>query len=581
MPRSLIKLKSKYKVELTISVGKGCNMKRTFLAIITTICLLLATGALITILHIDRPLFINQIITFTDKNGDTLVGTYYPGELPAGILLLEGFGSDQITMRNIARQFIDHDIHVFTFDFSGHGRSPGTLGYDNASTDRLAWQVLAAKKQFMQASGLDSLQIILLGHSLGARVALQSAILDSERIAGLILIGTQVNLQTNVQAEFFTGTNDLDLDWVQKLGPENPPTNILMLSGSWDDILTPQAADLLLDKLAGKDLEFDNFSDWGFNTGTFRSTKLYPRLLHNYEIFSAPLLGYATYMAYQFWGLPLIPPAPPWTSQARIVLWGTSLIGIFLVLIGSINLTRHLSANKDMVFSITITNLNRFLWAKLLLWLGALPIGILITAFFFFLPVGTPAFNLYYLAFLSGYGTLLFLLYRFGRMPGTQGSLPFHRNSTQPPLQKLLVAVGVSAALLFLTATFARTGWFFVFPLNVRFLWLILFTPITALGFWIGLHETQMITSHTSGKFALQLVSYLIGLFPFFGYTIFLLAIGSISGVVSGIQGLIILILVLLSGILIQQIGKRAWYTAIFQAVLLYWLILPQGVLFK
>ena len=54
------------------------------------------------------------------------------------------------------------------------------------------------------------------------RVALQAATMTDTPPKTLILLGTQVNLITNQQAEFFTGTSDADLEWVQALGPENP-----------------------------------------------------------------------------------------------------------------------------------------------------------------------------------------------------------------------------------------------------------------------------------------------------------------------------------------------------------------------
>ena len=43
---------------------------------------------------------------------------------------------------------------------------------------------------------------------------------------------------------------------------------------------------------------------------------------------------------------------------------------------------------------------------------------------------------------------------------------------------------------------------------------------------------------------------------------------------------LAVLCLVLAFGGLLQAVGRHAWLTALCQAVLLYWLILPQGVLF-
>jgi len=63
-------------------------------------------------------------------------------------------------------------------------------------------------------------------------------------------------------------------------------------------------------------------------------------------------------------------------------------------------------------------------------------------------------------------------------------------------------------------------------------------------------------------------------------YTIFLASIGSLSGVIGGVQGLLILGLALTFGYLLRQITRRYWLVALCQALLLYWLILPQGVLF-
>jgi type IV secretory pathway TrbL component len=49
---------------------------------------------------------------------------------------------------------------------------------------------------------------------------------------------------------------------------------------------------------------------------------------------------------------------------------------------------------------------------------------------------------------------------------------------------------------------------------------------------------------------------------------------------VAGFQGLLILALVLAAGDFLARLIRNVWYVALFQAVLLYWLVLPQGVLF-
>ena len=57
-------------------------------------------------------------------------------------------------------------------------------------------------------------------------------------------------------------------------------------------------------------------------------------------------------------------------------------------------------------------------------------------------------------------------------------------------------------------------------------------------------------------------------------------ALGSLSGVIGGVQGLLILGLALTFGYLLRQVTRVYWLVALCQALLLYWLILPQGVLF-
>ena len=112
--------------------------KKLSFKVLTILGLFLALGSILTIAIVDRPLANQQPVAFKASTGDSLVGTYYPGTKPVGVLLLEGFGSDQVTMTSLASEFARDGWHVFLFDFSGHGRSPGTLTFDNAQTDRLA-----------------------------------------------------------------------------------------------------------------------------------------------------------------------------------------------------------------------------------------------------------------------------------------------------------------------------------------------------------------------------------------------------------------------------------------------------------
>ncbi len=533
---------------------------------------------------LDRPLSKSQSLEFIEGNQDVLAGTYYQGTQQYGVILLEGFGSDQVTMTSLASEFVRNDWHVLTFDFSGHGRSSGTLTFDNARTDRLAIQTLTAIQEFKRISGLADNRIFLLGHSLGARVALQTATINSN-VAGLILLGTQVNLSTNIQSEFFTGTSDIDLPWVQSLGSDNPATPILLISGSWDDILTPSNAELLFSKLTAGEYDYQDGYFSSKNTqNAIRQQLILSNLVHNYEPFSSAVIKEIKFWLNNHFQTEI---SDSYLPIIRIWSWVISLIGVFILLIEirkQFFKGEEIGNNQNQ--STQITNLRKFLWGKVLLWLGALPVAAILGSIFFFIPIGKPVLNLIYVCFIGGYGILLMLLYKLGKMPGVNGKLRNRgigsfsfRNlvtSSKKDRRRFLLSIGITIATLIITAAYTRTGWFFVFPINLRLIWLLIFTPFTALGFWIGLRESEMLPKRAG----IQLAQMLIGLFPFFLYTILMAALGSLSGMIGGLQGLVILWLVLTFGNLIQKISQRPMLTATCMAILLYWLILPQGVLF-
>lgn len=208
--------------------------KKPSLEIITMIFAGCLIGTLATLYAIDSDLLYPEEINFADPAGDSLIGSYYIGTGARGAIVLSGFGSDATAMRNVVGELKSIGFHVFTFDFSGQGKSPGTLTFDNAALPRLAEQVLTAKEEFKTLSGLTDGEIIFVGHSMGARVAIEAETLDRSPIRGVVAMGASINLVTNVQSEFFTGTSDLDRfllvpaismqqihQWISSLSREN------------------------------------------------------------------------------------------------------------------------------------------------------------------------------------------------------------------------------------------------------------------------------------------------------------------------------------------------------------------------
>jgi predicted esterase len=297
--------------------------------IIAVISIIIAVGVIGSLYSLDWRFFKGEKINFSFFNGEKLFGKYYSGTKNAGIIFLEGFGSDHIALKSIMSDFFELDLHMFVFDFSGQGRSSGILTFDNAATDRLANQVLLAKEQFKALSGLTEAEILLLGHSMGARVALQAATMDSNKVAGLILLGTQLSLDKNVQSSFFTGVDDSSLGWVQNLSTLNPDVNILLASGSWDDILPKKSAYLLYEKLSNTTVS-EPFARMVTTNGKIRELAIYPAIFHNYEVYAPKIIAKSKSWAAEVFALPVISYGAS-KATARIVL--CFLVGLLKLLL--------------------------------------------------------------------------------------------------------------------------------------------------------------------------------------------------------------------------------------------------------
>jgi fermentation-respiration switch protein FrsA (DUF1100 family) len=553
------------------------SFRKNVFLILSLLALSLTIISLSLIYYEDRSLQTGIVVRFQDANGEELVGSYYPGSLNAGIILNIGFGSDQIALKGIASEFARLNFHVFTYDFSGHGRSPGKLGFDNAATDRLANQLLVAKELFKSLSGLNDSQILLLGHSMGARVALQSTTIDSNNVSGLILLGAQVNLGTNLQSDFFTGVNDNDIAWIQNLSATNPSTDILLITGSWDDILTPQAANLLYEKLGGASSPFS------------RELVIIDFLFHNYEIYSYDAITYALNWGIEKLGLESNPSYTADGILLRTILWITSITGLFLFIIFGftfLNQFEQIKPNEAQSdqkknMDVKIINIKRFLLVKLALWLLAIPVLIGLFVLFIFIPIGVPIFNLIYVGFIGAYGILLLLLYSRGKIPGADGTLKVNFRVNKSLLNKqTMMGIIIALLLIILSIIFANSGIYYVFPFNERFIWLIILTLFIFPGFYITQKESQYVKNSYPTKNYYLVYLTLIGYIPFILLLLFYLILGSFSGMLGSFQGLLILLFIIIGGILIMKISKNVLLTTIFQTFLIQFLTLPTGVIF-
>ncbi len=99
------------------------------------------------------------------------------------MLFAHGFGCDQTLWRFVAPSFED-DHRVVTFDYVGAGRS------DRAAYDRERYSTLDGYAQDILdiCRELDLRDVVLVGHSVSATVALLASIAERDRFSRLVLI---------------------------------------------------------------------------------------------------------------------------------------------------------------------------------------------------------------------------------------------------------------------------------------------------------------------------------------------------------------------------------------------------------
>jgi pimeloyl-ACP methyl ester carboxylesterase len=126
------------------------------------------------------------------------------------LLLLHGFGNSSRVWDDCAGELAPH-YRVIALDQRGHGDSPRDpeQRYDPPSMARDVEAVLAA---------LDARRVVLVGHSMGGRVAMEFAGMHPEMLAGLVLVDigpesdprgiVRISLETQEQAWSFDSLAD-------------------------------------------------------------------------------------------------------------------------------------------------------------------------------------------------------------------------------------------------------------------------------------------------------------------------------------------------------------------------------------
>ncbi|MGE0227498.1 MAG: alpha/beta hydrolase [Dehalococcoidia bacterium] len=116
-----------------------------------------------------------ETVSFETSDGLTLRGWYVPSRNGAAVALIHGSGGSRMGPARHARMLVRHGYGVLLFDVRGHGESDGT-------TNALGWGAYpdskAARDYLASRPDVDPNRIGLLGLSMGAEIAIESAAHD-------------------------------------------------------------------------------------------------------------------------------------------------------------------------------------------------------------------------------------------------------------------------------------------------------------------------------------------------------------------------------------------------------------------
>jgi len=113
------------------------------------------------------------------------------------MVFIHGAAFDHSVWQWQSRYFAHHGYGALAVDLPGHGRSPGAI---RATIGEWADWVAA----FFDAANLSN--VVLVGHSMGSLIALETALKDGGRIAKLALVGTAAPMP--VGDAFMAAAND-------------------------------------------------------------------------------------------------------------------------------------------------------------------------------------------------------------------------------------------------------------------------------------------------------------------------------------------------------------------------------------
>ncbi len=124
---------------------------------------------------------------FTAIDGIQIFTQQWIADKPiANIVIVHGLGEHSDRYQNYVDYFVPRGYSIYSFELRGHGRSGGARGH----VDRFEQFAEDTDEVVTRIKQQSNLKLFMLGHSLGALIALTYELHHADRVNGMILTGT-------------------------------------------------------------------------------------------------------------------------------------------------------------------------------------------------------------------------------------------------------------------------------------------------------------------------------------------------------------------------------------------------------
>ena len=484
----------------------------------------------------------------------TLSGTYYERQnAEYAVLICPGYSCDRAKWRPMANIFLQNNMSVMTFDYSGQGGSYGRIGFDNAKTDEIPKEIDDALSYLHDVSSIAYDHIVLMGHSMGGRAILRlfydyniesaDTTLQKKNVQNAILFSPEVNYAHNAQASLFASTDDEnEYPWKDYSPKAIQNSNIYLYGSTADDVVSDYDILRISERLSGgKAIErgatqFEAQNEYGGKI----SVGIAEGVLHSYQMWSPTFASFVSNAIASITGK--ASSYQSGTMSFVYLSWAFGLAGVFLVLF-SLNLVPITLKEGEAPIEENvpeITDEKAFLLRKLLLWLPGLLLGFLICCLCIILPFGSPVMNIPYMCCIAGYGLAMLFFYRKGKFKGSSGKLPKPSFKIAVTKKNVLGCAFISLGLIAFVWFIVKMTMYNLIPPNIRLFWLFFATPLMAIGYYISGVEGDMLKK-AKAKWWVTLLYNLIQYVALFLFVLFYLVIGSYSGFIGQAQNMLLM----------------------------------------